>query len=142
MSDLATQIDPAPGDWKILVVDDHGDTVRAMTRLLQARGYSVSSATSFNAALEVAARQSFDLVISDIGLPDGSGLDLMRRLREGSDGISGIALSGYGADEDLTESRNAGFVIHLTKPIDLTKLHAAIEQIRDNQPRRNGDGRA
>src|SRR5437764_10249500 len=95
---------------RILLVDDHEDTSRAMKRLLERIGYEVRTASSVAGALEAATRNPFDLLISDIGLPDGSGLDLLRRLRQNGDGgaarpVKAIALSGFGMEEDLRKSR-------------------------------------
>jgi CheY-like chemotaxis protein len=79
-------------------------------------------------ALEIADREDFSLLISDIGLPDGSGIDLMRRLAQIRE-IKGIAISGFGMEEDVARSREAGFIEHLTKPINFQKLRDAIERI-------------
>jgi len=112
----------------ILLVEDNADTLRVMARLLRGRGHRVATATGVGEALDAeSAGGPFDLVISDIGLPDGSGLDLMRQVRQRS-GAKGIALSGYGMDDDLRRSREAGFVAHLTKPIDIHRLEEAIRQ--------------
>ena len=81
-----------------------------------------------HSAMEAAERSPFDLVISDVGLPDGSGLELMTRLRATS-GIRGIAISGFGMNGDVEKSRQAGFSEHLVKPVNLEKLEAAIEQV-------------
>jgi DNA-binding response OmpR family regulator len=67
-------------------------------------------------------------VVSDLGLPDGDGLDLMRQLRD-QYGLRGIALSGYGHDQDIRESREAGFIEHLVKPIDFARLEAAVRRV-------------
>ena len=74
------------------------------------------------------AAQTFDVLVSDIGLPDGSGLELMKQIRQTS-GIRGIALSGFGMDEDLRKSKEAGFSQHLTKPINFQRLEAAITRV-------------
>jgi PAS domain S-box-containing protein len=110
---------------RILLVDDHKDTVRTLRLLLTRLGYEVSTAESFNDAMQIARTESFDLLVSDIGLPDGSGLDLMKEVHS-LQRINGIALSGFGMEEDLQRSREAGFVDHLTKPVDLDRLQAAI----------------
>jgi PAS domain S-box-containing protein len=115
----------APSDLRILIVDDHRDTLTAMADLLEIFGYAPRTADSVAAALEAAEGERFDLVISDIGLPDGSGLDLMRQLLALYP-VRGIALSGFGMEEDLVRSREAGFVEHLTKPIDLAQLERAL----------------
>jgi CheY-like chemotaxis protein len=88
----------------------------------------VTTANTFAAALELACSQDFDLIISDIGLPDGSGLELMRQIRDRY-AARGIALSGYGMEEDIRKSREAGFLAHLTKPVDFQKLQVAIEEV-------------
>ena len=79
-----------------------------------------------------AEKQKFDLVLCDIGLPDGNGLDLMRHLRE-THGLTGIALSGFGAQEDLAASKAAGFAVHLIKPVDLDRLRQAIAELLENE---------
>src|SRR5207253_3168692 len=97
-------------------------------------GHRVTTADSLADGLAAADREPFDLVVSDLGLPDGSGLDLMRRLHART-GVPGIALSGFGTDDDLRRSREAGFVAHLTKPIDLNALEAAIRRVvSDGEP--------
>ena len=117
------------GPLRILLVEDNVDSLRVMARLLGRRGHSVATAEGVEAALRVVdERGEFDLLISDLGLPDGTGLDLMRRLRAAG-GPPGIALSGFGMDDDLRRSREAGFVEHLTKPVDFPKLEAAIGRI-------------
>src|SRR5205085_8440768 len=88
----------------------------------------VTACRSLAEARDAAAQQTFDLVISDLGLPDGSGLDLMRHLREIQQ-VPGIALSGFGTAADLEESRAAGFAVHLTKPVDVTRLRFAIASL-------------
>ena len=117
---------------RILLVDDHGDTNRAMKRLLSRLGYDVTTAATVAEAL--AADESagpFDLLLSDIGLPDGSGLDLMRDLavRRPDPPPRAIALSGFGTDGDVARSREAGFADHLTKPVSLDKLKEAIGRV-------------
>jgi DNA-binding response OmpR family regulator len=87
-----------------------------MCQVLTADGHQVETAGDVATALQLAGRCPFDLFISDLGLPDGSGHDLMRRLRARGYKFPGIALSGYGQEEDVVRSREAGFVAHLTKP--------------------------
>ena len=113
---------------RILLVEDHGDTARVLLRLLERSGYDVGHADSLAAAKQLTEHRGFDLIISDLGLPDGSGLDLMRELRE-RHGLSGIALSGYGMDEDRAASKAAGFVEHFTKPIDPERLRVAVARL-------------
>lgn len=112
---------------EILLVEDHPDTAHAMARVLKTLGHRVRIAQSVAAALAAAA-EPFDLLICDIGLPDGNGLDLMRQLRA-SRPVKGIALSGFGMEEDIRKSEEVGFSAHLTKPVDLAQLEAAISRL-------------
>jgi PAS domain S-box-containing protein len=113
---------------QILFVEDHKDTARVLGRILENAGFDVNHADNLAKARELAAGRRFDLVISDVGLPDGSGLDLMRDLRE-TQGLTGIALSGFGTDDDVAASTAAGFTEHLTKPVDWERLRSAIERL-------------
>jgi signal transduction histidine kinase len=112
---------------KILLVDDHHDTCAALEKLLVRRGHLVAATHNVRSAMEAAARNKFDLLISDIALPDGSGLDLMMQLRVISK-IPGIAISGFGNNGDIERSLQSGFSEHLIKPIKLENLEAAIER--------------
>jgi PAS domain S-box-containing protein len=112
----------------VLLVEDHEPTLRVLERLLRQIGHRVTGTTSVASALAAAARDAFDLIISDLGLPDGSGLDVIRRLRDGAAARRAIALTGYGMDADVAASRAAGFAEHLTKPVDLAQLEAAIDR--------------
>ena len=118
-----------PTGLRILLVDDHPDTCAALERLLKLRGHSVAAANSMREAMEVAAAGgAFDLLISDVGLPDGNGMDLVRYLRTQRP-IRGIAISGFGMDADISKSLEAGFGEHLVKPVKLEKLEAAIARV-------------
>ncbi|HEX6900934.1 MAG TPA: CHASE domain-containing protein [Thermoanaerobaculia bacterium] len=121
-----------PKSVHVLLVEDHPDTAEAMADLLRATGRQVTVAHSVRETLVVAeaSQGRFDLVLSDIGLPDGTGHDLMRELRSRYN-LPGIALTGYGMEEDVERSREAGFVRHLTKPIHLETLEAAIRQVTE-----------
>jgi signal transduction histidine kinase/CHASE1-domain containing sensor protein/ActR/RegA family two-component response regulator len=121
----------------ILLVEDHPDTADAMATLLRTTGRQVTVANSVREALEAAqaadtaggnGHPKIDLVISDLGLPDGTGLELMSELSSRY-GLKGIALSGYGMDEDIQKSQEAGFSRHLTKPVTLQTLESAIAQV-------------
>jgi signal transduction histidine kinase/ActR/RegA family two-component response regulator len=126
-------VHPKPGiqNLRILLVEDHADTAEAMADLLGLLGHDVRVAGGVRAALAAAAEavhsQGLDLLISDLGLPDGSGLDIMRELAPS--GLPGIALSGYGMEDDVRRSLEAGFRRHLTKPVGLQALEAAIRQV-------------
>lgn len=126
----------APVEVSILLVEDHEDTARVLRRVLEHAGYSVVHApTVMQAKLEAAARE-FDIVVSDVGLPDGTGLDLMRELNA-RHGLTGIALSGFGMDDDRAASAAAGFAEHLTKPVDWPQLRSAIERLLGRKSERS-----
>ena len=114
---------------RILLVEDHADTALVMRRVLSAQGHKVQIAGDVATALQLADQQTFDLMLSDLGLPDGSGLDLMRALRAKGINLPGVALSGYGQEADLQASREAGFVAHLVKPVNLPKLKQEIAKV-------------
>jgi len=115
---------------RILLVEDNEDTMRLMARLLRNDGHEVRTATGVRAAVD-AANDNLDLLICDIGLPDGSGWELMRQLRAARSDrpIPGIALSGFGSDDDIRRSHESGFVCHLTKPVNLQQLEDTIQQV-------------
>ena len=113
---------------RILIVDDHDDTLRSMKLLLSRLGYEVLAADNMSDALRIAEDEPFDILLSDIGLPDGSGLELLKRIRLKRD-VPALALSGFGMDEDLERSRDAGFSDHLTKPVSIDRLRAAIAEL-------------
>ncbi len=115
----------------ILVVDDNPDTTMLLEFALKRRGRDVVTASGVAEALEVARTQKVDLLVSDIGLRDGNGHDLMRQLRAlaPSAPVRGIALSGHGGSDDLEQSRAAGFEVHLVKPVSLDALEAAVARM-------------
>jgi two-component system CheB/CheR fusion protein len=117
------------GPLRILLIEDHQDTAAALADLLDLMGHRVTVAGSVAQALAAAEREAgeLDLVVSDLGLPDGSGHDLMREL-VARYGLTGIALSGYGMEEDVRQSREAGFGRHLTKPVTMAALETAIAE--------------
>ena len=112
---------------RILLVEDHEDTRISLARLL-ARRHVVRDVESIASALEAARKDPFDLVISDLGLPDGTGYELMRELRQRHQ-LKGICLSGFGMEDDITRATEAGFDRHLTKPVDLRTLERAIQSL-------------
>lgn len=120
---------------RILLVEDHPDTAAVMADLLGGFGHQVTVAGGVAAALAAVAdlangdgRPALDLVISDLGLPDGNGQELMRELSRRY-GLKGIALSGYGMEEDRSKSLQAGFSRHLTKPIHPSALRDVIREV-------------
>jgi PAS domain S-box-containing protein len=117
-----------PASLSILLVEDHSPTRLALERLLQRRKYRVLAATTAEEARKIAEKNRLDLVISDIGLPDASGFDLMAEL-EKTYHLKGIALTGYGTESDIARGRATGFVVHLTKPVSMQALDAAITSL-------------
>ena len=117
----------------LLVVDDHHDTCLGMKMMLERRGYQITLAHTAEQAVEKAGQETFDLLISDIGLPDRSGYELMYELKQ-SKGLRGIALTGFGTEHDVTKARAAGFSEHLTKPINFERLEAAIQSLLKAEP--------
>lgn len=113
---------------RILLVEDNKETLRYLSWILAQHQHQVRTADSMSGALEIAQDENFDLLISDIELPDGSGLELMQRLGGGLE-FPGIALSGFGSDDDVQMSKAAGFSEHLTKPVDFVKLEETISNV-------------
>ena len=113
---------------RLLIVEDHDATRTVLTRLLTRSGYVVTTAATMREALTVFAAEHFDAVISDLGLPDGTGLELMREIQRQRP-VPGIALSGYGMEEDLRQTKAAGFFAHLVKPVNLSQLRQVLDQL-------------
>jgi PAS domain S-box-containing protein len=124
--DLAPSIPHRP--LTILLVEDNADTLNYLSKMLALRGHDIHTADSLSVARRVAAEVDLDVLVSDIELPDGSGLELMWTLRSGGP-VPGIALSGFGSSEDIELSRSAGFAEHLTKPVDFRRLEEVIQQV-------------
>jgi DNA-binding response OmpR family regulator len=126
----------------ILLVEDDKDSLSALSRLLRLSGHRPLAAASAEEAVRLAAAEKCDLVVSDVGLPDRSGLDLMREL-SATHNVPGIAVSGYTDAADVRECAKAGFARHLKKPIDFDALLAAVEELtRGAKPAGGGDGAA
>ena len=125
---LAEEKKSAPSGGQILLVEDHEPTRNALASLLVRRKYKVTPAGSLAEARTLAEKASFDFVISDIGLPDGSGNDLMAELLD-RHGLKGIALTGYGMEEDVKRCLASGFVAHLTKPVTIQALESALTRL-------------
>ena len=117
-----------PKRLRILLVEDHRDTRHAMSRLLTHFGHQTSVADSTRRALEMMASQRFDLVLCDIGLPDGSGYDVISKAKAKGP-IKAVAITGFGTDEDIRRSKEAGFDFHLIKPVDFHELRTVLEQV-------------
>jgi CheY-like chemotaxis protein len=114
---------------RILLVEDHAPTLLTLQQLLKSRRFDVTTAKSAAEAHRLALADDFDLVISDVGLPDRSGYELMEELRSIKPTLAGIALSGYGMEDDLARSRAAGFSAHLVKPVTINVLEEAIASL-------------
>ena len=113
---------------RILVVEDHGDTRQVLSRLLTHFGHEISIADSTLKALEIIGSKEFDVVLSDIGLPDGSGYDIISQAKL-KQPLTGVALTGFDKAEDIRRSKEAGFDFHLTKPIDFHELRSVLDQV-------------
>src|SRR6266550_7979928 len=101
---------------RLIVVEDHANTAEALKKFLKAVGYQVFVATDLASALSLASTVEFDLLLSDLGLPDGNGWELLKRL-SAERRIRAIAFSGYNSPADLQRSAEAGFLEHLAKPL-------------------------
>lgn len=112
---------------RLLLVEDHGPTRLALEHLLARRRFHVTSTASIEEARKLLRTERFDLLVSDIGLPDGSGYDLMTEARLHNPLIRGIALTGYGMEKDVRASEGAGFSAHLIKPVRIEVLEAALQ---------------
>jgi PAS domain S-box-containing protein len=119
---------PVRPGLNVLLVEDNQETLRYLTMMLKKRNYNVVPVDRLSAARAAAAQAHFDLLISDIELPDGTGLELIHGLGGGRT-LPGIAISGFGSEEDMQESAGAGFAEHLTKPIDMNQLDCAIRRV-------------
>ncbi len=129
MGDDQTQVSYKPGkSLRILVVEDHRETLQTLSRLLNHFGHETSMANGAQSALAIVESKEFDVVLSDIGLPDGSGYDVIAQAKR-KQPVKGVALTGFDKDEDVRRSKEAGFDFHLTKPIDFHELRTVLSQI-------------
>ena len=123
------------GRLRLLLVEDHDSTREVLARILRRAGHRVHGAATGAQALEFLQTEGpFDALISDLGLPDRSGFDLLREIRVGHPNSPAIALSGYGMDEDVKRAKDAGFTAHLVKPIPFDQLRAILDQIATGTP--------
>lgn len=113
---------------RILLVEDHRDTRQTLARLLQHFGHDIFVAENTRTALEILASRTFDVVLSDIGLPDGSGYDVISEAKR-RQRVTGIALTGFGTKQDIKKSKRAGFDFHLTKPVDFQELRSVLAEV-------------
>jgi PAS domain S-box-containing protein len=122
---------PSEQSARILLVEDHEPTRTTLAHLLTRRQYKVLTARSAAEARDISAKEKVDFVISDVGLPDGNGNELMKELRERF-GLKGIALTGYGMEQDVGHSLASGFVAHLIKPVNVRSLEKALEEFKSS----------
>ena len=113
---------------RILVVEDHSDTLQALSRLLSHFGHEISLADGAQNALNIINSKEFDVVLCDIALPDGSGYDVIAEAKRRRP-IKAVALTGFSATEDVERGKKAGFDFHLSKPVDFHELRAVLGQI-------------
>ena len=114
---------------RILLVDDDADTARVFQHLLRIDGHTVSVAADMAAAVKHLETQPFDLLITDIELPDGSGLDLLQRARQRHRNVKGIVVTGHGEEPHREKAREAGFDEYLLKPVDLVAVRQTIGRV-------------
>jgi PAS domain S-box-containing protein len=117
------------GPFSILLVEDHEPSLQILSRLLRDAGHTVHAALNQADALAAAQNQSFDLLVTDIGLPDGNGCDLLKQI-QALQPLPAIALTGFGGTDDIHQTREAGFCHHLTKPVVVEELLAAMESAK------------
>ena len=113
---------------RILVVEDHSDTLQALSRLLNHFGHDISTADNARGALDMIKAKEFDVVLCDIALPDGNGYDVVVEAKR-KGGVKAVAISGFGAQDDVERGRKAGFDFYLAKPVDFHELRTVLGQI-------------
>ena len=113
----------------VLVVEDNPDSLRLVSRLLRSHGYVVHEAMTCEQALDVIERERCELLLSDISLPDCSGLDLMRDLRKRHPRVRGVAVSGHAGPDHAEAASQAGFDRYLTKPVNVDELLDAVRRV-------------
>ena len=134
MKEAADSSQPTQAPYKsakslrILLVEDHRDTLRTLSRLLTHFGHDISVADCSQSAKDIVDCKQFDVVLSDIALPDGSGYDVITHAKQ-KQPVKGVALTGFGMDEDIRRSKEAGFDFHLTKPVDFAELRTVLGQL-------------
>jgi DNA-binding NtrC family response regulator len=114
---------------RVLILDDHADTLRYLSRLLELQGFTVHQASTCAAAREVLSRESCDVLVSDVSLPDCSGFELMRELRASGSVIRAVAVSGHTGPEQVRAAKEAGFLRHVAKPVRFEELLRVIRDI-------------
>ncbi len=129
MSDNRTRVSNNLGkSLRILVVEDHGDTLQALSRLLTHFGHEISVAEGAQSAQKIIDSKEFDVVLCDIALPDGDGYDLIAEVKRKRP-VKAVAITGFGTEEDIRRGKEAGFDFHLVKPVDFHELRTVLGQI-------------
>ena len=113
---------------RILIVEDHADTLRVLAHLLGHFGHEISTADSRQSAFRFLESKDFDVLLSDIGLPDGTGYEVVSQAKLRRP-LKAVALTGFDRDEDIRRGKEAGFDFHLTKPVDFQELRHVLEQV-------------
>ena len=113
---------------RILVVEDHADTLRVLARLLHHFGHKISVADSTHSALQFLQSKTFDVILSDISLPDGSGYEVVSQAKQ-KQAVKAVALTGFDREEDIRRGKEAGFDFHLSKPVDFHELRTVLSQV-------------
>src|SRR5438309_11125324 len=126
--DPTEALPPRGRSLRILVVEDHADTLRVLARLLDHFGHEISVADGAQSALEIVESKEFDVVLSDIALPDGSGYEVIAQAKR-KQPIKGVALTGFDKEEDIRRSKEAGFEFHRNKPLDFHELCMILTQV-------------
>lgn len=134
---LQTSIESQDRLCRVLIVEDHVDSARLTAPLLEILGYETKAAACATDALRLASAEALDVVVGDITLPDASGHEMMRRMWNRF-GLLGVAVSGFNEDDFPLQGEDCGFLERLVKPIDVNRLHAAIQRVvRRNCSSRN-----
>jgi len=113
---------------RILVVEDHSETLQALSRLLSHFGHEISGADGAQSALNAIESKKFDVVLCDIALPDGNGYDVIAEAKR-KRSVKAVAISGFAATEDIERGRRAGFDFYLGKPVDFHELRSVLGQL-------------
>jgi len=119
---------------RVLLVEDDADTSHTLTALLRAAGWTVHAEHNAADALAAARLQRPDILVADLGLPDGDGCDLLAMLRQQGFISPAIALTGHGMDADQARTRAAGFARHFTKPVEVGDLLAEMDRLVAGTP--------
>src|SRR3954465_10270654 len=114
---------------RVLITEDHAATRRVLEKMFTRRGYEILVAANGEEALAIADTSRIDIMICDIGMPDMDGWTLLRRMRKTRPTLPAIAVTGYGREEEVEMSSRAGFDEHLSKPVTMEEIDAAIDRV-------------